>query len=408
MRLLAAAGALLVGMLLGGWLMLTAQDASSRATPPGAAPTSPVPPATTQPTTAAPIRPESAPKEPPPQVDQVLLVWTPGRLPDGFTDRVADLPEVSAVTTVRAGILHLAATVDSTEKAAFRPPSGFVIPIEAMSFDPSIYPDLLPDPDSNVLEALEAHEVILGSTSARLRGVGSGSEMLLEDGTSLRVTEVVNDLAIGAAEVAMTHATGEELGLDTGRYLLVRHSGSRKDVERAIRSRLPDGAAVRIRAPGETPVLRHGDAVLPQVRIKEVFGEFAYRPTGDGTFDVDPSWREESIVTADIPLLGTLRCHRNMVNALRGAMEQLAERNLASLIQQSQGCYNPRFIAGGKGISRHAWGAAVDINIGANPEGLESVQDPRLLEVMERWGFTSGHEWLIPDPGHFEYVRPPD
>lgn len=89
-------------------------------------------------------------------------------------------------------------------------------------------------------------------------------------------------------------------------------------------------------------------------------------------------------------------------------MEELVERNLGSLIQQSQGCFYPRVIAGGRGISRHGWGAAVDINIGSNPEGLESIQDPRLIEVMERWGFTSGHEWLIPDPGHFEYARPPE
>ena len=35
------------------------------------------------------------------------------------------------------------------------------------------------------------------------------------------------------------------------------------------------------------------------------------------------------------------------------------------------------------------------------------TDDPRLVEVMERWGFTSGHQWLISDPGHFEYVQPP-
>lgn len=90
-------------------------------------------------------------------------------------------------------------------------------------------------------------------------------------------------------------------------------------------------------------------------------------------------------------------------------MAELEERNLASLVDPDgfRGCFNPRYIGGTRGISRHAWGAAVDINLGSNPEGLESVQDPRLIEVMERWGFTSGHEWLIPDPGHFEYVQPP-
>ncbi len=89
-------------------------------------------------------------------------------------------------------------------------------------------------------------------------------------------------------------------------------------------------------------------------------------------------------------------------------MEELEERNLAFLVGPSgfRGCFNPRYITNRKGISRHAWGAAIDINIGSNPEGLESIQDPRLVDIMERWGLTSGHEWLIPDPGHFEYLRP--
>jgi hypothetical protein len=29
------------------------------------------------------------------------------------------------------------------------------------------------------------------------------------------------------------------------------------------------------------------------------------------------------------------------------------------------------------------------------------------VAIMERWGFVSGDDWLVPDPGHFEYVAPP-
>jgi len=156
-------------------------------------------------------------------------------------------------------------------------------------------------------------------------------------------------------------------------------------------------------------VLRQGDAVLPQVLIKERFGEFAYRPDGDATFVIEPGWVDANIVTTSVPILGEVSCHRNLLPALGGAMEELEQRNLDSLVDRDgfQGCFNPRYIGSGRGISRHGWGAAVDINIGTNPGGLESAQDPRLVEVMERWGFTSGHEWLVPDPGHFEYVQPP-
>jgi hypothetical protein len=54
-------------------------------------------------------------------------------------------------------------------------------------------------------------------------------------------------------------------------------------------------------------------------------------------------------------------------------------------------------------VSRHAWGAAVDINAAANPFGSLGTQDPRLVAVMKEWGFTWGGDWLSPDPMHFEY-----
>jgi hypothetical protein len=213
---------------------------------------------------------------------------------------------------------------------------------------------------------------------------------------------------IGAAEAALPLTAAKATGIATERYLLIRYSGSRKDLESTIRAELPEGVPVRIRTPGETPVLRQGDAVLSPVLIKERFGEFAYRPLDGLGLDLEPGWVETNIVTSEIPLLGIVTCHRAFLPALAGAMRELQERNLAFLIDPAgfRGCWNPRHIAGGKGISRHAWGAAVDLNMGDNLQGLESAPDPRLLEVMERWGFTSGHEWLIPDPGHFEYVQP--
>jgi hypothetical protein len=46
------------------------------------------------------------------------------------------------------------------------------------------------------------------------------------------------------------------------------------------------------------------------------------------------------------------------------------------------------------------------LNVNVNPTGLASAQDPRLVEVMQHWGFTSGTRWLVPDPSHFEYLQP--
>ena len=108
-------------------------------------------------------------------------------------------------------------------------------------------------------------------------------------------------------------------------------------------------------------------------------------------------------------LIGTVSCHRALVPALTGALKEVADRGLGFRIDRAgfRGCAKARLIAPGSGLSRHAWGAAVDLNFGNGPQGRINARDPRLVAIMARWGFTSGHTWLVPDAGHFEYFRPP-
>ena len=82
---------------------------------------------------------------------------------------------------------------------------------------------------------------------------------------------------------------------------------------------------------------------------------------------------------------------------------------LAALVGQMTfgGCFAPTLVGATGAPSRHAWGAAIELNFGANPTGVESVQDPRLIDVLERWGFTWGGRWLVPDPSYFEYLHTP-
>jgi hypothetical protein len=59
----------------------------------------------------------------------------------------------------------------------------------------------------------------------------------------------------------------------------------------------------------------------------------------------------------------------------------------------------------GPSIAHHAWGSAIDLNASANPQGLPPHQDRRLVSIFERWGFTWGGRWLVPDGMHFELLR---
>jgi hypothetical protein len=86
-------------------------------------------------------------------------------------------------------------------------------------------------------------------------------------------------------------------------------------------------------------------------------------------------------------------------------MRELQSRGLSELVHYD-GCFSPRMAVGNSyALSRHAHGIAVDINAAQNPYGEKPIQDPRLVEVMERWGFTWGGRWLVPDGMHFEFVR---
>jgi hypothetical protein len=359
---------------------------------------------------APPAAPERRVKEVPvPEPDEhVLLVWTSGGMQADFADRVAALPGVARVTAARGDLVNLTASFAADGRAVDSPAPGFTIPIDALALDPQSYSPFFDGAAQARLRALPPGQALLGATSAELRRLGPGGVVQLDNGAQVTVAGVVDDEVVGAAELVVDMATAPAVGIETVRFLLVAYSGDRPEIERSIAALVPD-AAVRFRGRGETPYLRHGDAVLPQALIKARFGEFSYRPSSGREVLEDPGWPQENIVTEEMPILGRITCHRAVLPAIEGAMRELEERNLATLVDPSgyRGCWVPSLITPAGGVSRHSWGVALDLNFSNNPTGLASAVDPRLIEVMDRWGFISGANYLVPDPGHFEYLRPP-
>jgi D-alanyl-D-alanine carboxypeptidase len=353
--------------------------------------------------------PPAPPTVPVPSAPAVLLAWTSGGLDPGLASAAAVDPEVAAASLVAAGTVDMVAAHGADGAVVDAPAPGWAIPLEAVAIDPAAHSAFVGGPDLEAVAGLGPGQALLGATSAELRRLGPGGSLTLAGGTTVTVVAVVADTAIGGAELAVDRGTGAGLGVSTDRYVLLAHRGDRPGLEQRLRATLPADRAVRFRGVGETPFLRHGDAVLPQVLIKQRFGEFAYRPAPGDAFEQDPTWQSENLVTVDLPIIGTARCHRLVVGALDGALREVVDANLAALVDPSgfAGCWNPRTTRGGTGISRHAWGVAIDLNAGANPTGLASVQDPRLVAVFARWGFTDGSRWLVPDAGHFEHVSPP-
>lgn len=353
--------------------------------------------------------PEAVKPTPPAKTEGLLLVWTAGRLPDGLDDLVRSLPGVEAVTTVAGGRVDLIGSRTAEGAAVDTVDAGWAIPLDALAIDPGDYAGFLPAADQPTVARLDDGHALLGATSAQLRGLSAGDVLTLAGSRDLAVHAVVDDVLIGAAEVVVTRADAAAIGIDVDRFLLVTHTGDRAELESAIRR--GSDVEVRVRGPSEAPYLRHGDAVLPQALVKASFGEFAYRLGADGVeFEQEPAWQAANLTAVEVPILGRVRCHRGIVKQLTGALEELDERGLGHLVDPDDyaGCHHARLIAPGGGVSRHAWGVAVDLNAGTNPTGQASSQDRRLVDVFARWGFAWGGAWLVPDPMHIEYLGPPD
>lgn len=339
-----------------------------------------------------------------------MLVWAPGNLPRRIVAAAEDVVTEEAVTVVVGGIDWIVRTSDQDGRIIDDPPSGAGIPFDVARIDPRGYSAFAPASESDLISSLRPGQILLSETGARLRRGDVGMEIAMDDGRVLTVTGVVSDEAAGGYE-----------GLVSGGlppswqrvypFMLVRVGGGaeRERVERTLRE-LGNGVTLRIRGSGETPYFRYGDAVLPQMIAKDVFGEFWAMPVG-GNLKMQPRWHERNIVTRTVPLLGDVTCHRLVFPQMIAALSEVRDSGLERTIDPGDfgGCYSPRFISGAPGgrLSSHAWGMSVDIDVGENPFGAKPRQDRRVVEIFERHGFTWGGRWLIPDGMHFEWSRFP-
>ncbi len=342
-----------------------------------------------------------------------LLAWTPGGLSQEFVDAVEGLPSVRSVAVVRSGTVWLDSWRGAGEPSR-QPPRGLRMPTEVAAVDPATYRTFVPASERPEIAGLDGGHALLGSTAATLRDVGAGGSLTV-GARRLAVDGVIEDGLVGAHEVVVSYETGQALGVTTPRYLLVapREAADPRKVEAGLRRVVPAGTRLRVRAPGETPVFRQGDAVLPPVRLKELFGEFAAEPQSDGTIRIDPAWARENIVEARVPILqGAVVCHRLIVPQLRAALRELVRKGLGDLIDPGDygGCYSPRFanFDTGAGLSHHAWGVAIDFNVSRNLLGDQPTLDPRVVEVFREAGFQWGGQFLVPDGMHFEFLEFPE
>ena len=401
-RLLGSLGAVIAGVVAGAVITLAIQGSATPG-PPAANDVRPVPVPITRP--AAPA---------------TFLAWVPHGLPERFDERVARLPQIARMTVVAEDNVWLRRSWSATGELVDETTRPYRIPIDAAAVDVRTFAPFLPPADRATLAAVEEGDGILGSTSASVRGLGPGAVLDFGPGARVRIAAVLPDELVGAAELMVSTDTGRRIGITRDRHLLLQpasgHRTTSRKLTNLLQPLLPSDLGVlrevQVRAPGETPYFRAGDAVLPPVLMKALFGEFAARPAKkpSGFLELDPAWIAEHLETTNVPLLGSVTCHGSILPQLRGAMQELRDAGLGSLIHSFHGCFVPRFISRDPTalISHHTWGVAFDVNLDGNYYGQDPQQDQQLLaDRLAPWGFLWGGDFVVPDGNHFEYRRAP-
>lgn len=353
----------------------------------------------------------------PAMAGDAVVVYNIGELRDDVADAVSGAATDAGASwspsrSASVGLVSVRRGSEFVQQA----PSGYRYPLIVTAMPTSAVSGVL---DAEVAAALSPSHVVMGERTADLRGATAGDEIdvVAADGSivSFTVAMVGSDAQVGGAEVIMSPAAADRIGVTRATRAVVWDFSSRTAIDRTLATygvgrTLAETRAVRSWDPPRP------DSTLSTARTKELLGEFAFRPGSGGSMLQESEW-----VTANLPsqreylndeIRIRARCHVRIVSALRSALADIAAAGLHGAVDVGNanrygGCHNPRFnrISGELGfVSRHAWGMALDINTVTNAQGAVPQMDCRVVRIFRRHGFAWGGNFLRPDGMHFEWV----
>jgi hypothetical protein len=321
-----------------------------------------------------------------------VLISADGGFSAAEVRRIASSVRVSAISAVRTGYLPVAGGSNGYE----------VIPVETIAVEPSAYAPAV-GRGGRGLEAMLTDGVVLSRTAASLRKLRVGGRLVLTKRRVLQVTGIVDDQALGGYEAALSVEQGARLGITKVGYSLVRPRGGLDTLRTSLR-RLLGRRPLAFWLPGQRPWFRGGNGTLPLAQVKLRFGEFPVRSLADPV--PSPSWLAANLAARSLPLLGTVRCHRLVLDDLAAAMTELERQRLTALVdvaafRRAGGCLGIGESDRRRGkFSAAVWGIGLELAA----DGSSARIDRRLVDTMARHGFTWGGRWLRREPGRFEWM----
>lgn len=299
------------------------------------------------------------------------------------------------------------------------PPVGFSFPMGTTVLPPEMVGRAM---GRDVSARLSSSSIVMGSTSAGLRGARAGDtvDLVASWGSTVRFTigAVVDDSRVGGTEVLMTPEAADRLGISRLSRVVIWDFRSRAAIDDALRANGLVSTSIRIRRSWDPP---DPDSTIGMARTKQLLGEFAYRVNSNGSVSQDAGWQQANLPGGRLSLgLGVrARCHNRVEPALRAALADVAAAGLSWTIDVANsnrygGCHFPRFnrLTPNSSVgflSRHSWGMAFDTNTvgscqGCVPDFARRPGACRTIEIFRRHGFAWGGNFLTPDGMHFEWV----
>lgn len=343
--------------------------------------------------------------------DLVVTLSEPGGLEPITIARAVDLAaqEGANATVLGRGTLQLLSVTRAGEVIQ-EPLPGYRYPMDTLTVDAG---DARPLMGPSIADVLADGGLVMGHSSANLRNAQVDDEIMFIGWDGQIHVAVIGLIApdedVYYAELIFSQETASSF--DFERPSVIKFWETADDFPGKLRQHF-DQELIGVSSTLDPP---NPSGVLPAVAIKVRFGEFAYRPTSGDAIMIEEAWVTANIVTVNLPLLGPFKCHRLLVPYLEAAIDDVIRAGYAQQIdsadfQLAGGCFNARLIRGGdKGgaISRHAYGAAVDINPSTNPYGGVITMDERVGDIFHNWGFAWGGGWLFTDGAHFEWRHLP-
>jgi hypothetical protein len=284
------------------------------------------------------------------------------------------------------------------------------------SVEPMRFRNIAPGPSRDadfVWSALLFGQAVPTFDAAEKLGLDSRVELTIDGVGGFEVGAFADNGVPNFVDVLVQGSGEQALAInEPTEYVIGAKAGTRVDVlKRALHKALPSTRITTLIDDAVVPSADPGVAAVAEAQPQGIvsggaIGTMRFEIRKDGTIRPDPAWVAANIVNAEVPILGTVTCHRLLIPRLVGALAEIEEEGLAESIDPEAygGCYVPRFIDRDttKPLSNHAFGLALDLNTTTNQLGTEGNMDPRVVAIFQKWGFNWGGAWARPDPMHFE------